>query len=46
MWVSGWLLEPFPRPPLQGWGVLFFERDHHVHVLHRTLFDWLQVRLG
>ncbi|PNH10167.1 hypothetical protein TSOC_003134, partial [Tetrabaena socialis] len=27
-----------------GWNVLFFERDHAVHVLHRTLIEWLQDR--
>ena len=29
---------------LPGWGVLFFERDHHLHMLHRTVKDWLLVR--
>ncbi|GIM11101.1 hypothetical protein Vretimale_14612, partial [Volvox reticuliferus] len=29
---------------LPGWGVLFYERDHAVHVLHRTLIDWLEDR--
>ncbi|KAG2487965.1 hypothetical protein HYH03_013405 [Edaphochlamys debaryana] len=27
-----------------GWGCLLFERDHSVHVLHRTLIEWLQDR--
>ncbi|KAG2433437.1 hypothetical protein HXX76_008494 [Chlamydomonas incerta] len=29
---------------LPGWNTLFFERDHAVHVLHRTLIEWLQDR--
>ena len=26
---------------LPGWGVLFYERDYCVHVLHRSLSEWL-----
>lgn len=28
---------------LPGWGVLFYERSHHMYVFHKSLPDWLQV---
>ena len=29
------------RTALPGWGVLFYERDYCVHLLHKSLADWL-----
>lgn len=28
-------------PLLPGWGVLFFETEHHLYTLHKSLADWL-----
>ncbi len=27
--------------PICRWGTLFFERNHHVYLLHKSLADWL-----
>ena len=30
------------RTKLPGWGLLFFERDYCVHLLHKSFADWLR----
>ena len=33
------------RAELPSWGVLFFEAEHRVHLLHKSLADWLFLEL-